>query len=106
MRLVLSPADAQRIAGRALTVDVSYLPLPVNAGSSLAISAEGAGPVKWATRPTPPQAGTLRFELPPQANAEAIGIRAISTAAAKPRTYWNSFVQMHFNGRQLWKVFL
>jgi len=81
VRLVLSPADAQRIAGRALTVDVSYLPLPVNAGSSLAISAEGAGPVNWATRPTPPQAGTLRFELPPQANAEAIGIRAISTAA-------------------------
>lgn len=79
VRILLDPARASAIAGRPVTVEVSYLPSPVNAASGLAISLQGSGAATWATLPAPPQPGTLRFQLPPQANPDAIGLRAIAT---------------------------
>jgi len=80
VRVLLDAAGASAIAGRPMTVEVSYLPSPVNAASSLAVSLQGNTAATWITQPTPPQPGTLRFQLPPQANPDAIGLRAISTA--------------------------
>lgn len=79
VRLLLSPEAAAMIAGRPVAIDVSYSPLPVNAASGLAVAIEGGGPVSWATLPAPPQSGVLRFALPAQAGATAIGLRAISS---------------------------
>ena len=80
VRIMLDPEQTGAIAGRAVTVEVSYLPSTVNAAAALAVSLQGGGAATWAIRPTPPQAGALRFELPPQANPTALGLRAISSA--------------------------
>jgi hypothetical protein len=78
VRLLLTPADAARLDGRELTVDVSYNPLPVNAASGLAVSLEGAGPSAWVSRPIAPQRSTARFELPALSGVRAIGLRAVN----------------------------
>jgi hypothetical protein len=79
VRILLGRQAAAAIAERAVTVVVSYSPLPVNAASGLAIAVEGAGPPTWVTRQAPPQTGALRFVLPPQTGANAIGLRAIAS---------------------------
>lgn len=78
-RILLSPEDAALLDGKALTVEVSYNPLPVNAANQLAVSARGsAGPSPWITQTAPPETATLRFNLPPQNGMNAIAIRPIS----------------------------
>lgn len=79
VRVLLSPESAALISGRAATVEVSYLPLPVNAASALAVSLQGAAPAQWVTQPTPPQPGVLRFELPAAAGVAAIGLRPLAS---------------------------
>lgn len=79
VRILMTPADAARIDDRPVTIEVSYTPLPVNAASGLAVSLQGIGPADWVARETPPQPGTVRFELPPQFGVSAIGLRAISS---------------------------
>jgi hypothetical protein len=78
VRLLLTPQDAAALNGRPLTVEVSFDALPVNAAQALAISVQGEGPVAWASQPLPNENATLRFELPAQANPNAIGLRAIN----------------------------
>jgi hypothetical protein len=78
-RILLTPDQASLIGGRPVTVEVSYNPLPVNAASGLAVSLQGAAPAQWVSQTAPPQPATLRFELPAQAGANAIGLRALST---------------------------
>jgi hypothetical protein len=80
-RLLLTPEQAALIAGRPVTVEVSYNPIPVNVASGLAVSLRGAGAAAWASQALPPQPGTLRFELPAQSAVSAIGLRALSTQA-------------------------
>lgn len=78
VRILLTPADAALIEDKPVTVEVSYNALPVNAASGLAVSLQGIGPADWMIQPTPPQPGTLRFELPAQMAVNAIGLRAMS----------------------------
>lgn len=80
VRILMTPQDAAKIDGKPVTVEVSYNALPVNAASALAVSLQGEGDASWATLPTPPQPGTLRFELPARARVNAIGLRALSDA--------------------------
>lgn len=87
VRVLLDPARAASIAGRPVTVEIAYLPSPVNAASALAVSLQGAGAANWVIRPTPPQPGTLRFELPAQANPTAIGLRAIASNGEEDEAY-------------------
>jgi hypothetical protein len=76
--ILLTPDQAALIDEKPLIVEVSYLPLPVNAASGLAVSVQGIGPAEWVSQEAPPQAGTLRFELPPQIATSGIGLRALS----------------------------
>jgi hypothetical protein len=80
VRILLTPADAAAVAGRPVTVEISYHPLPINAATGLAVSLQGGAPAQWVTHdaPSPPQ-GALKFELPAQTAANAIGLRVIST---------------------------
>lgn len=78
VRRLLTPADAAFIGDKPVTVEVTYIALPVNAASGLSVSLQGIGPAEWVTQQTPPLPGTLRFELPPQIAVNAIGLRAIS----------------------------
>jgi len=78
VRILLSAPDAARLSSGRVQVDVSYVPLPVNAADGLAVSLQGGGAAQWVSQPAPAQPGTLRFELPGQAGANAIGLRAIS----------------------------
>ena len=77
-RLLLTPAQAALIEDRSVTVEVSYNPIPINAASELAVSLQGIGPAEWVSQPSPPQTGTLTFQLPPQFAVNAIGLRALS----------------------------
>ncbi len=78
VQIVLEEAQAAHIRSGAVTVEVSYRPLPVNPASGLAISLQGGGPTTWVSQSAPPQAATLRFNLPAQPGATAIGLRALS----------------------------
>ena len=78
VRILLAPEEAAALAGRPLTVEVSYNPLPVNAANTLAVSLRGEGPSAWTAQAAPPQSATLRFRLPAHATVNAIGLRAIS----------------------------
>lgn len=77
-RLLLTPAQAALIEDRPVTVEVTYNPIPINAASELAVSLQGIGPAEWVSQPSPPQTGTLTFQLPPQFAVNAIGLRALS----------------------------
>jgi hypothetical protein len=77
-RILLSPEDAAALAGRPVTIEVSYNPLPINAATGLAVSLRGEGPSAWVSQPAPPQSATLRFQLPAQSSVSAIGLRALS----------------------------
>lgn len=83
VRILLTPDQAGMIDDRPVTVEVSYLPLANNTASGLAVSLQGIGPADWVSQslPVEPGAGTLRFELPPQFSANAIGLRVLSNAA-------------------------
>lgn len=83
VRILMAPGDAAAINNRPVTVDVSYAPLPINAASALAVSLQGGGPAAWVSQPTPPQTGTIRFELPAHSSVNAIGLRAISTSGGE-----------------------
>jgi hypothetical protein len=78
-RILLSPEDSAALAGRPLTVEVSYNPLPVNAATGLAVSTSGAGETSWVQQEAPPQPATLRFRLPAQSQVNSIALRAVST---------------------------
>jgi len=78
VRVLMTPEDAGRIEGRPVTVEVTYNPSAVNAASGLAVSLQGAGPIEWVAQEIPPQPNTVRFDLPAQAAANAIGLRALS----------------------------
>ncbi len=80
VRVLLTPQAAQALGSGAVTIEVSYRPQPVNNASSFAVSLQGIGPADWVTQPVQPQAGVLRFNLPPGLAPDAIGLRAISTA--------------------------
>src|SRR5262249_19348828 len=79
VRILLTPADAAALDGKAATVEVSYNPLPINAATGLAVSMESGGQAQWASQnaPSPPQ-GPLKFELPAQRAPQAIGLRVLS----------------------------
>jgi hypothetical protein len=77
-RLLLTPAQAALIDDRPVTIEVTYNPIPINAASELAVSLQGIGPAEWVSQPSPPQTGTLTFQLPPQFAVDAIGLRALS----------------------------
>jgi hypothetical protein len=78
VRILLTPEQTALIDEKPVTVEVSYLPLPVNPASGLAVSVQGIGPAEWVSQPTPAQQGTVRFELPPQIAVSGIGLRALS----------------------------
>jgi hypothetical protein len=78
VRVLLSPEDAAALAGRPLTVEVSYNPLSMNSATALAVSLRGDGPSAWVSQEAPPQPATLRFRLPAQSSVNAIGVRALS----------------------------
>lgn len=79
VRVLLAPAAAALLA-RPVVVEVTYSPLPVNAATALAVSAQGEGQAaNWATQALPAQAGVVRFSLPAAAGATALGLRAITT---------------------------
>jgi hypothetical protein len=78
VRILLSPGTAEALEGRGATVEVSYRPLPVNAAASLAVSLRGAAPSAWVEQTAPPQAATLRFEVPATVGVSALGLRALS----------------------------
>ncbi len=80
-RILLTPERLALIDDKPVTVEVSYLPLQINAASGLAVSVQGIGPATWVSTPAPTQPGVLRFELPPQFAANAIGLRALSDGA-------------------------
>jgi hypothetical protein len=79
VRVLMTPEDAARIEDRAVTVEVTYTPSPVNAASGLAVSLQGIGPAEWVAQEIPPQPNTVRFDLPAQLAVNAIGLRAISS---------------------------
>jgi hypothetical protein len=81
VRVLLTPQDAARIANRPVTVEVSYNPLPVNAAQGLAVSLQGSGATAWVGQTIRPQPATVRFELPPQTEVNAIGLRALNEGA-------------------------
>ena len=83
-RILLSGQGARLISGRAVTVEITYRPVPLNAASGLAVSLVGARAPSWVTLPTPPQAGALRFTLPAQEGVRAIGLRALSENTDQP----------------------
>jgi hypothetical protein len=78
VRILLTAETAALIDDKPVSVEVSYVPLPVNAASGLAVSLQGIGPAVWVSQPTPPQAAVVRFDLPPQFAVNAIGLRALS----------------------------
>ncbi|MBN8605830.1 MAG: hypothetical protein J0L81_02855 [Caulobacterales bacterium] len=77
-RLLLTTEQAALIDDRPVTIEVTYNPIPINAASELAVSLQGIGPADWVSQPSPPQTGTLTFQLPPQFAVNAIGLRALS----------------------------
>lgn len=79
VRLLLTPQDAAALAGRPLTVEVSFNALPVNMAQALAVSVQSDGPVTWLSQPLPQENAMVRYEVPAQANPNAIGLRAINT---------------------------
>lgn len=81
VRVLLSPAGARPLVGKAVTVEVTYNPVPINAATGLAVSLRGAGPAAWISQPAPPQPGVLSFEFPAQGDIAAIGLRALSNGA-------------------------
>ena len=78
VRVLLSQEDANALIGKAVTVEVSYNPLSVNAATGLAVSLSGDGPSHWVSQPAPPQTATLRFRLPAQNSVNGIAVRAIT----------------------------
>jgi len=78
VRILLTPETIALIDDKPVRVEVSYLPLPVNPASGLAVSLQGIGPAEWVSQPAPPQPGTLLFDLPPQFAVSGIGLRALS----------------------------
>lgn len=80
VRILLTPETAALLDGMPVTVDISYRPVPINAAPALAVSLQGIGPADWVIQPIPPQAGTVRFQLPAGFAVDAIGLRAISEA--------------------------
>ena len=80
VQILLTPEQAAMLAGRPVRVEVSYDPLPVNAAPGLAVALQGGGPATWVSQPTPPQTGTLVFELPAQSAVNAIALRALIQA--------------------------
>ena len=78
VRILLTPERAALLEDKPVTVEVSYLPLPVNAAAGLAVSVQGIGPAEWVSQGTPPQPGTARFVLPAQFDVNGIGLRAQS----------------------------
>lgn len=78
VRILLTEQSAAVLGDGPVTVDVSYRPQPVNTAKALAVSLQGIGPADWVTQPIQPQAGLLRFQLPPGLSPNAIGLRVIS----------------------------
>jgi hypothetical protein len=78
VRILLSPNDAARLNNQPLTVEVSYVPSPVNTATGLALSIQGGAPTTWVGQDVPPQPSTVRFELPAQTAISAIGLRALT----------------------------
>lgn len=78
VRILLTPERAAMLEDKPITVEVSYLPLPVNAAAGLAVSVQGIAPAEWVSQGTPPQPGTARFVIPAQFDVNAIGLRALS----------------------------
>jgi hypothetical protein len=77
VQILLSPPDAAELAGRPVTVEVSYNPSPVNAANALGVSLRGAADAPWVVHEIRPQPATVRFELPAQTEVNAIGLRAV-----------------------------
>ena len=77
VRILLTPADAARINGRAATIEVSYRPLAINTARGLAVSLQGAGATTWVSTPTPPEPSTVSIRVPAQSGITAIGLRPI-----------------------------
>jgi len=78
VRILMAPADAERLNGRPVVVEVSYVPSPVNTATGLAVSLQGGSPAAWISQDVPPQPSTVRFELPAQTAVNAIGLRALT----------------------------
>ncbi len=79
VRVLVGSEGAQILRGGAVTVEVHYRPQPVNTATGLAVSLQGGTSPVWVTQPMQPQAGVLRYALPADPGATAIGLRAIST---------------------------
>lgn len=78
VRVLLAP-EAAALLAQPVTVEISYNPLPVNAATALAVSAQGGGAAAWVTQQIPPQSGVMRFTLAGTQGANALGLRAITT---------------------------
>jgi hypothetical protein len=78
VRVLLAAESATLLRGQPVVVEVSYTPLPFNAASGLAVSLRGDGASGWVSQQAPPQQGVLRFDLPANPSANALGLRALS----------------------------
>ncbi len=87
VQILLAPQTGAELAGQALTIVVSYNPLPVNAATGLAVSLEGTGPTMWVAQNAPPQHGAISFEVPAQTGINALGLRAISANENQREAY-------------------
>jgi hypothetical protein len=76
--IALAPESAALLEGKPLTVEIAYRPLPVNAASALAIRVQNGTETPWVSAPIPPQAGSVRFELPAASGVAGIGLRAVT----------------------------
>lgn len=78
VRILLAPDAAAALAGRRVIAEVSYVPLPINPASALALSLQAGETATWVSQPIEPRAGVARFELNAPAATHALGLRALS----------------------------
>jgi hypothetical protein len=81
VRILLTPQSAALIGDKGAHVDIVYHILPVSTAAALAVSLQGSGPADWVSKAIPAQNGALSYDLPPGFSTNAIGLRAIASAA-------------------------
>ena len=78
-RILLTPETASLIDDKPVTLEVAYRSLEWNPSPILAASVQGIGPAEWVAHPTEAGEGVVRFDLPAQIAANAIGLRTINS---------------------------
>ena len=84
VRILLASARTAHVNDRSVIVEVRYSVASANPASGLAVSLQGIGPSEWVSQTLSAEAGTARFELPPQNLVDSIGLRALSDTPNQP----------------------